>query len=223
MMKATTGSKPVVSSSRTSARRCHSSASPVRIESIGSTPASMPPAKLPFWNCGAIGRGDDDLGQRIRQRAFEAVADLDAHLALLGRDEEQRAVVLPLLAELPVPEQAVGVILDAVPSREGTVATTTWSVVLSSWAFSFASSAARSSGLRRFAASTTRPVRGGKVWARAGRRRRGGQERRASAAILPPPCGEGPGWGWFDWAYGETRARSAVAQLNRRSASTSTT
>ena len=78
------------------------------------------------------GRGDDDLGQRIRQRALEAVADLDAQLALVGRDQKQHAVVVLLLPELPVPEEAVGVILDARAVERGTVATTTWSVVLSS-------------------------------------------------------------------------------------------
>src|SRR5205085_8208649 len=44
---------------------------------------------------------DDDFRQRIGQRAFEAVANLDPDTFLVRRDEEQDAVVLRLLAELP--------------------------------------------------------------------------------------------------------------------------
>ena len=39
-------------------------------------------------------RGDDHLGQGVGQRAFEPVADLDADLALVRGDQQQRAVVL---------------------------------------------------------------------------------------------------------------------------------
>ena len=58
------------------------------------------------------GVGDDDLGQRVGQRAFQPVADLDAHPPLVRRDQQQHAVVLGLLAELPGAEQLVGVGLD---------------------------------------------------------------------------------------------------------------
>ena len=58
------------------------------------------------------GVGDDDLRQRVGQRAFEAVADLDPHPPLVRRDQQQHAVVLRLLAELPGAEQLVGVGLD---------------------------------------------------------------------------------------------------------------
>ena len=40
------------------------------------------------------GVGDDHLRQRVGQRALEAVADLDAHPALVRRDQQQDAVVL---------------------------------------------------------------------------------------------------------------------------------
>ena len=36
---------------------------------------------------------DDDLGQRIGERALEPAADLDADLALIGRDDEEDAIV----------------------------------------------------------------------------------------------------------------------------------
>ena len=41
---------------------------------------------------------DDAARDRIGQRALEAVADLDAHLAILGRHDHQHAVVLALSA-----------------------------------------------------------------------------------------------------------------------------
>ena len=45
---------------------------------------------------------DDQARHRVGQRALEPVADLDPHLALVGRDDQQRAVVLALLADAPV-------------------------------------------------------------------------------------------------------------------------
>ncbi len=50
--------------------------------------------------------------KRVGQRAFEAVADLDAHLVLVRRDQQQHAVVLVLLAKLPGAEELVGIGLD---------------------------------------------------------------------------------------------------------------
>ena len=63
--------------------------------------------------------GDDDLRSRVRQRAFKAVADLDANAMLLGRDEEQRAVILLRLAQLPGAKQRVGVGLDLLALERG--------------------------------------------------------------------------------------------------------
>ena len=58
------------------------------------------------------GAGDDDRRQRVGQRTFEPVADLDPHLALVGRDQKQHAVILLCLAELPEAEELIGVGLD---------------------------------------------------------------------------------------------------------------
>ena len=61
------------------------------------------------------GVGDDHLRQRVGQRAFEAVADLDPHATLVRRHQQQDAVVLVRLAQLPGAEQLVGVGLDLLP------------------------------------------------------------------------------------------------------------
>ena len=45
--------------------------------------------------------GDDPPRRRVGQHAFESVADLDAQLAVVLGDHEQRAVVLALAADLP--------------------------------------------------------------------------------------------------------------------------
>ena len=49
---------------------------------------------------------------QVGQRAFEPVADLDAHLAVVLGDQQQDAVVLAGLAEAPGAEQPVGIGLD---------------------------------------------------------------------------------------------------------------
>ena len=58
------------------------------------------------------GVGDDHGGEGIGQRAFQAIAHFDAHPPFLGRHQQQHAVVLVLLAELPEAEQLVGIGLD---------------------------------------------------------------------------------------------------------------
>src|SRR5262249_61111871 len=54
---------------------------------------------------GAKARDDrvlyDELGDGVGQRALEAVADLDAHLAVAWRHVQQHAVVLALLSDSP--------------------------------------------------------------------------------------------------------------------------
>ena len=55
---------------------------------------------------------DDAVGGRVGQRALEAVADLDAHLAIVERDEQQGAVVDALAAELPLLRDPDRVLLD---------------------------------------------------------------------------------------------------------------
>src|SRR6185369_2680210 len=43
----------------------------------------------------------DLVRESVRQDAFQSVADLDAHLAVVHEDEQDRAIVLPLLPRLP--------------------------------------------------------------------------------------------------------------------------
>ena len=49
----------------------------------------------------------DDFRERIGQRALKAIAHIDAHLALIGRDEKQDAVVFLRLSELPETTQLI--------------------------------------------------------------------------------------------------------------------
>src|SRR3954465_6571207 len=90
-MKTTTGSSAVWSSERTSARRCHSAASPVRMLITASTPALTPPAEVALLEAGRHGGCDDHLCERIGQRAFEPIADLDANFSFLRGDKQQHA------------------------------------------------------------------------------------------------------------------------------------
>src|SRR6202022_4985116 len=55
---------------------------------------------------------DDEPRYRIGERSFEAVADLDAHLALARRHNQQDAVVLVLLTDLPVAAELHAEIFD---------------------------------------------------------------------------------------------------------------
>ncbi|EZP65251.1 hypothetical protein BW43_03513 [Pseudomonas sp. RIT357] len=50
---------------------------------------------------------DDHPGLRIGQHAFQAVTDFDAQFALIAGDDQQRAVVLALLANAPVAPQLI--------------------------------------------------------------------------------------------------------------------
>src|SRR3546814_19037543 len=51
--------------------------------------------------------GDDGVGGSVGQVAFEAIADLDAHLALVVCNDQQHAVVAALLADAPVAAELV--------------------------------------------------------------------------------------------------------------------
>src|SRR5262245_1259305 len=55
---------------------------------------------------------DDELRYRVGKRAFEAITDLDAHLAFVRRDDEQRAGILLFLSDLPVTPELVPVVLN---------------------------------------------------------------------------------------------------------------
>src|SRR5207245_681274 len=48
------------------------------------------------------GLGDDAPRRHVRQNALEPIADLDPHLPVVFRDEEQGTVVLTLAADLPL-------------------------------------------------------------------------------------------------------------------------
>ena len=102
-------------SSRRSGRASHSEASVVSTVTMSSTPRVTPPLKSPALKRGAMALVMMTLDERVGQRAFEAVADLDAHAALVRRHQQQDAVVLVGLAELPGAEEVVGVGLDLLP------------------------------------------------------------------------------------------------------------
>ena len=51
-------------------------------------------------------------GESVRQHALESVADFDAHLAIVRRDQDQHAIVLLRLPDAPFLEQAIGILLD---------------------------------------------------------------------------------------------------------------
>ena len=64
---------------------------------------------------------DDLAGEAVGQHALEAIADLDAHLALVRRDQDQDAVILLGLTDAPLLEQPGRVLLDrhAIERRHG--------------------------------------------------------------------------------------------------------
>ena len=66
-----------------------------------STPAEMPPAKSPVAEFRRDDLVDDAPRGDVGQRAFQAVADLDAQLAVVLGDHQQRAVVDLLAPDLP--------------------------------------------------------------------------------------------------------------------------
>ncbi len=60
---------------------------------------------------------DDVLGDGVGQHALEAVANLDAHLALARRHDEHDAIVLALLPDLPAPAERDAVLLDGLAAQ----------------------------------------------------------------------------------------------------------
>ena len=63
-------------------------------------------------------------GHRVGQEPARAIAGRDPNFALVGRDEQQHAVVAFGGADLPRAAQPIGVILDRIALRLLTVATT---------------------------------------------------------------------------------------------------
>ena len=82
-----------------------------------SMPAEMPPAKSPLLNFGVMIFVDDALGGDVGERALEAVADLDAQMAVVLGDDQQRAVVDLLAADLPGFRDPDRKLLDALGLR----------------------------------------------------------------------------------------------------------
>src|SRR5262249_23555939 len=75
-------------------------------------PAADPAGEVAGLEARQDGILDDQLADRVGERAFEAIADLDPHLTLVGRDDEQRAAVLLLLTDAPVPAELIAIVLD---------------------------------------------------------------------------------------------------------------
>ena len=89
-----------------------SSGLPISTCVMRSTPILMPPGKSPALKSWQYLSLDDDLRERVGERAFQAVTHLDAYLALAGHDDQERAVVPFLLANLPVSLELIAVIGD---------------------------------------------------------------------------------------------------------------
>ena len=62
---------------------------------------------------------DDDLGQSIGEDALETAADLDPDLALVGRDDQDHAIVQLLGADAPMAAELIAEILDGVALQRG--------------------------------------------------------------------------------------------------------
>ena len=58
---------------------------------------------------------DDDARHRVGQEDARAIAGLDPHLALVGRDQQDDAVVLLLVADPPGAAEPIAIILDRPP------------------------------------------------------------------------------------------------------------
>jgi hypothetical protein len=86
--------------------------SPPTTPMIRSTPALMPCANFPFAKRRRDVLGDDAPRGDVGKHALEPVADLDPHLPVVLRDQEQRAVVLALAPDLPLLGNADRICLD---------------------------------------------------------------------------------------------------------------
>ena len=104
---------------------------------------------------------DDAVGDEVRERALEPAADLDAKRAVVLRDEQQRAVVRLLAAELPRVDDADRVLLDRLGLRGRHDQHGDLAPLRASNAASFARGAARSAGVSVPVRSVTRAASGG--------------------------------------------------------------
>ena len=62
---------------------------------------------------------DDDAGKRVGQHRFEPVAHLDPHLALLGGDDQDRAIVGAFEPDAPAAAETIAIILDRIALQIG--------------------------------------------------------------------------------------------------------
>ena len=65
------------------------------------------------------GAVDDDVRHGIGEHRLEPAADLDAHFALIGRDDQEDAVVLLLGADAPMAAKLIAEILDGEALQRG--------------------------------------------------------------------------------------------------------
>ena len=70
--------------------------------------------KIAAPELGQYGVFDDELRHRVGHERLQPPADLDAHLAVVGRDEQEHAVVLALLPERPFAREPDAVVLDRI-------------------------------------------------------------------------------------------------------------
>ena len=73
--------------------------------------------KVAILETGRDDLADHSLGGGVVDRAFETVTDLDAQLAVLFGNQQQRAVIHPASAEFPRLGDAQGVLFDALRSH----------------------------------------------------------------------------------------------------------
>lgn len=64
---------------------------------------------------------DDIIGRDVGDRSLQTIADLDPHLPILRKDEEDSPIILPLLAYAPRRRRALGEILELVVAGHGRV------------------------------------------------------------------------------------------------------
>ena len=156
---------------------------------MSSTPRVMPPAKSLARKRGRIAFSMISCDDRVGERAFEPVADLDAHLALVRRHDQQHAVVLVLLADLPVAAELIAVILDRGALQRLQRDDDELVGGLGFEIGELLGRAPRASAASRMpASSTTRPVSAGKSSAMAGSDETAG-EQRDERAVSDPRCG----------------------------------
>src|SRR5262245_49248207 len=80
----------------------------------GHSPSDDAPGHIAFAERGQDYVLDDQPALGIGHDTLQAVADFDADLSLVGRDNQKRAVVLPLLSDAPGAAELIAVVLNGV-------------------------------------------------------------------------------------------------------------